>query len=181
MINDGLKIIITGGPGAGKSAIIENLMAKKYTCLPESGRAIIQDQVCIGGNALPWLDRQAFAEMMLCWELRSWHLADYHNEICFFDRGLPDIEGYLNLCSIPIPKHIERAINTFQYNKNVFITPPWQEIYVQNTERKQTFDEAVMTYHAMVTTYKKYNYELIEIPCLPVKDRVNFILSYVNQ
>lgn len=45
--------LITGGPGAGKSTIIEKLSAKKYTCLPESGRAIIQDQVRIGGNALP--------------------------------------------------------------------------------------------------------------------------------
>lgn len=63
MINRDQKIIITGGPGAGKSTIIEKLSAKKYTCLPESGRAIIQDQVRIGGNALPWLDRQAFAEI----------------------------------------------------------------------------------------------------------------------
>ncbi|HHR6140162.1 TPA: AAA family ATPase [Providencia alcalifaciens] len=181
MINRDQKIIITCGPGAGKSTIIEKLSAKKYTCLPESGRAIIQDQVRIGGNALPWLDRQAFAEMMLCWELRSWHLANHHNDLCFFDRGLPDIEGYLHLCSIPIPKYIERAICTFQYNKTVFIAPPWKEIYVQDTERKQTFDEAVMTYHVMVTIYKKYNYELIEIPCLPVDDRVNFILSNVNQ
>lgn len=174
------KIIITGGPGSGKSSIIEKLMEKKYHCLPESGRAIIQDQVCIGGHALPWMNKQAFAEMMLCWELRSWHLADNHGGLCFFDRGLPDIEGYLYLCEISIPKHIERAINTFQYAKTVFIASPWRDIYVQDTERKQTFDEAIMTYHAMVDTYKKYHYELIEIPHLPVNERVDFILSVLN-
>lgn len=38
--------------------------------MPEAGRAIIQDQVAIGGAALPWADRLAFSELMLGWELR---------------------------------------------------------------------------------------------------------------
>src|SRR3546814_21067132 len=43
--------------------------------MPEAGRAIIRDQVAIGGAALPWADSAAFAELMLGWELRSWHEA----------------------------------------------------------------------------------------------------------
>ena len=31
--------------------------------------------VAIGGNALPWCDATAFAEAMLAWEMRSYHLA----------------------------------------------------------------------------------------------------------
>ncbi|MGL5953138.1 MAG: AAA family ATPase [Providencia rustigianii] len=175
------RVIITGGPGAGKSAIIEGLITQKYDCLPESGRAIIQDQVRIGGSALPWLDKQAFAEMMLCWEIRSWHLANNNNGLSFFDRGLPDIAGYLQLCEIAVPKHLDRAIRIFEYQKTVFIAPPWKEIYVQDVERKQTFEDSVMTYHAMVSIYEQYNYKLIEIPCLSVDERVNFILSNMSQ
>ena len=37
--------------------------------MPEAGSAIIQDQTAIRGEALPWSDRSAFAELMLAWEI----------------------------------------------------------------------------------------------------------------
>src|SRR3546814_3868123 len=68
-------LVITGGPGSGKSTLIEALAVEGFDHMPEAGRAIIRDQVAIGGVALPWADRAAFAELMLGWELRSWHEA----------------------------------------------------------------------------------------------------------
>jgi predicted ATPase len=53
--------VITGSPGSGKSTLIEALAASGIPSMPEAGRAIIQDQVAIGGDALPWSDRHAFA------------------------------------------------------------------------------------------------------------------------
>lgn len=53
--------IITGGPGSGKSTLIDALAAQGFHHMPEAGRAIIRDQVAIGGTALPWADRIAFA------------------------------------------------------------------------------------------------------------------------
>lgn len=88
------RIVITGGPGSGKSTLIDALITKGYTCLPEAGRGVIQTQVSINGNALPWSDRMAFAEWMLCWEMRSWHAVEGCNEICFL------IEEFLILQAI---------------------------------------------------------------------------------
>ena len=51
--------IITGGPGSGKSTVIDALAKRGISTMSEAGRAIIQDQVAIGGEALPWADRQA--------------------------------------------------------------------------------------------------------------------------
>lgn len=59
------KIVITGGPGAGKSTLLASLARAGWNTSPETGRAIIQEQVSAGGVALPWLDREAFAAMML--------------------------------------------------------------------------------------------------------------------
>jgi predicted ATPase len=92
--------------------------------MPEAGRAIIQDQLAIGGNALPWSDRAAFAEQMLAWELRSYRAALNLKGPVIFDRGIPDVVGYLRLCSLPVPPHAEKAAQTFRYNLRVFITPP---------------------------------------------------------
>jgi len=67
--------VITGGPGSGKSTLFDALAKQGIHSMPEAGRAIIQDQVAIGGEALPWSDRRAFAELMLGWEIRSYRAA----------------------------------------------------------------------------------------------------------
>ncbi|MBS4432349.1 ATPase [Pectobacterium punjabense] len=180
MTNIQQRIVLTGGPGSGKSTLIDALTQRGYTCSTEAGRAIIQDQLAIGGNALPWGDRAAFAEMMLCWEMRSYHHLDDGNTPCFFDRGLPDIAGYLSLCELPIPMHLEEALRQCRYFEHVFIAPPWREIYAQDTERKQSFEEAVLTYQVMLDTYQKYGYQLWELPRVSVDERVSFIISKMH-
>jgi predicted ATPase len=62
----------------------------------------------------------------------------------------------------------------------VFITPPWREIFQQDNERKQDFDEAIRTYDALVATYTAYGYALIEIPFAPIAERVRFVLEMLG-
>jgi predicted ATPase len=42
--------IITGGPGSGKTTLIDALAAQGFHHMPEAGRAIIRDQIAIGGR-----------------------------------------------------------------------------------------------------------------------------------
>ena len=70
MSHDGSNcFVLTGGPGSGKSTLIEALAAAGFRTAPEAGRAIIRDQVAIAGRALPWVDPLLFAEMMLARDL----------------------------------------------------------------------------------------------------------------
>ncbi len=134
--------VITGGPGSGKTTLIERLAVRGICAMPEAGRSIIQDQAAIGGSALPWADRSAFAELMLSWELRSYREALRQSGPVVFDRGVPDVVGYLRLCGLPVPLHMEKAAGIFRYHRRVFIAPPWKEIFGQDAERKQSFEEA---------------------------------------
>ncbi|MBL6081667.1 AAA family ATPase [Belnapia sp. T18] len=172
--------VITGGPGSGKSTLIKALVARGLHGMPEAGRAIIQDQVAIGGSALPWDDRLGFAELMLGWELRSHREARERAGPVFFDRGVPDVVGYLTLCSLAVPSHVQRAAGAFRYNRQVFIAPPWPEIFGQDAERKQSPDEAQATYEAMVGTYSEYGYELTHLPHTSVEERTRFILARIQ-
>ncbi len=52
--------IITGGPGSGKSTVIDALAKRDISTMSEAGRAIIQDQVAIGGDGLAMGDRARF-------------------------------------------------------------------------------------------------------------------------
>lgn len=169
--------VLTGGPGSGKSTLIEALKRAGYAGTLEAGRSIIQDQAAIGGHALPWRDPRLFAEMMLCWEMRSYHGASQQAGPIFFDRGVPDVVGYLRLLGLPAPEHMEKAVEAFPYNRRVFIAPPWPEIFRQDGERKQTFDEAVRTYDAMIATYSEYGYDPIELPRSTVENRVRFVIE----
>jgi predicted ATPase len=128
-------IIISGGPGSGKSTLIDALEKQGFARSVEAGRAIIQHQVEISGKALPWADRALFAELMLSWEMRSYDLASNNEGPVFFDRGVPDVIGYLTLCGLPVPEHIRQAASTIRYNRMVFLAPPWSEIFGQDANR----------------------------------------------
>ncbi|MNI61889.1 hypothetical protein D3C73_1171810 [compost metagenome] len=95
----------------------------------------------------------------------------------FFDRGVPDVVGYLTLCGLPVPAHMERAAQHIRYDRRVFIAPLWPEIFGQDAERKQDLDEARRTFDAMAETYPRFGYELIELPKAPVAERLDFMLT----
>ena len=171
--------VVTGGPGSGKSSLIDALERLGYARSVEAGRGIIQDQVDIGGSALPWADRALFAELMLSWEMRNYHLAQQQPEPVFFDRGVLDVAGYLRLSELPVPQHVLRAAEEFRYNRRVFVAPPWKEIFRPDKERKQGFEEAVCTYEALTSTYKEFDYELVELPRVSLEGRVQFVLRII--
>lgn len=171
--------VITGGPGSGKTSLIEALAAQGLNHMPEAGRAIIQDQVDIGGTALPWADREAFAQMMLAWELRSYREAIDSPGPVIFDRGIPDVIGYLKLCELPVPPTLQRAARQRRYARKVFIAPFWPEIFRQDSERKQTPAEAEATYSAMVDAYTDLGYDLVALPMASVAARAAFVLASI--
>ncbi|KVV42943.1 ATPase [Burkholderia ubonensis] len=173
--------VVTGGPGSGKSTLIDALERAGFARSQEAGRGVIRDQLAVDGPALPWRDRSAFAELMLGWEMRSHHLARQARGPVFFDRGVPDVIGYLRLSGLAVPAHAEAAARRFRYHRRVFIAPPWPDIYTQDAERRQDFAEAVRTCDAMVECYASYGYRLIELPRASVKARVRFVLDALDE
>lgn len=169
--------ILTGGPGAGKTSLIEALRRRGFAGSVEAGRGVIQHQVAISGPALHWNDPALFAELMLSWEMRSYDMARDETGPVFFDRGIPELTGYLKLMGLPVPAHMRKAAETFRYNHRVFALPPWLEIFGQDAERKQDFAEAVRTFEAVTGAYRELGYDLIEVPRVPVEERVEFVLA----
>lgn len=173
--------VITGGPGSGKTTLIDALAEAGFARTIEAGRAIIQDQTAIDGPALPTRDPVLFAELMLSWELQSYRSSQALDGPVFFDRGVPDIAGYYRLIGRVVPPHVTAAAGRFRYNRRVFAAPPWLEIFGQDAERKQTFEEAVRTFEAITGAYRDFGYELVPLPLVPVPQRVEFVLDAIGQ
>ena len=112
---------------------------------------------------------------MLTRDLESYTGSHRHSGPVFFDRGIPDIVGYLRLEGLATPAHIRQAAAIHRYQPQVFLCPPWPAIYSTDSERKQTLETAVRTYDAMVAVYTALGHALIEVPRAPVAERLRFV------
>jgi len=171
--------VLTGGPGAGKSTLIDALAHAGFAVAPEAGRRVIQDEQARGGSALPWVDPTAFAQAMLARDLDSYARLSASPGPVFCDRGIPDVIGYLRLEGLGVPEAIWRAAREHPYQPRVFMCPPWRAIYSTDSERRQTWDVAERTYEAMVAVYTELGYTLLDVPRAPVDTRVNFVREMV--
>ena len=169
--------IITGGPGVGKTTLLEQMARYGYNYVPEVARNIIKEQIEISGDALPWKDTRKYSDMMLGRSVDDFVRLSDNNSLLFFDRGIPDTYGYEVLIKLTISKDLEEAVKIYRYNPTVFILPPWKEIYETDNERKQDFKEAVDTFQVMKKVYADLGYNPVEVPCLPVKERAAFVLD----
>lgn len=170
--------VITGGPGVGKTTLLEALAMQGYQCVAEVARRIIQQQVQIGGSALPWANKTEYANLMWTESVKSYqeNTAENPSTPIFFDRGLLDTVCYMEMENIPMHLDQFELLKSPLYDK-VFLLPPWKEIYHTDSERKQSWKEAKQTFEFLRKVYRKYGYTIIEVPKLPVEERVNFILE----
>lgn len=173
--------IITGGPGAGKTTLLDELNKYGLTTVPEEGRRIIIEQIESGGEGLPWLNKELFANLMFEESVKTYLEMDHvtHMKPVFFDRGIWDTLGYMRLENIPVPELLITKAREMVYNNNVFILPPWKEIYENDQERKQTIEKAILTFECMKEIYQEYGFNTIEVPKVNVEKRARFILDRV--
>jgi predicted ATPase len=171
----GPLFVVTGGPGAGKTTLCAAIASQGVTIIPESGRAVIQEQVTNGGSALPWINPAHFADAVMQRDLDQFKSAQSLSDPSLFDRGFPDNAAYLIMLGLPVPAALDTLCRTCRFEQPVFVAPPWQAIYTQDAERKQNWAEAVRTHDAVVKTYRAYGYELVTLPFAPVLQRVTFM------
>jgi predicted ATPase len=169
--------IFTGGPGAGKTTVLEALRMRGYACVEETGRKIIREQAAIGGNIHHNGDRIAYRDLMLSRAIADYERMAAQSGPVFFDRGIPDLVGYNRLIGTEIPQAMRDAAEAYRYNPDVFVFPPWREIYANDTERKQDFAEAIESWQAAVDILPVFGYRVIEVPRASREARVQFVIG----
>ena len=169
--------VITGGPGVGKTTLLETLAQRGFAYVPEVAREIIREQMTHHSDALPWANIPAYTRLMFSRSVDSFKQHQDRKDILFFDRGIPDTLAYTYLTQQPVIPDLQHAVLSFRYNPLVFILPPWPEIYRTDSERKQTYQEAVETYDIMFDTYLQLGYSPVIVPKGPPEERANFIMK----
>jgi predicted ATPase len=57
--------------------------------------------------------------------------------------------------------------------------PPWEEIYISDQERYESFEQALAIYNHLKKAYLELGYDLIEIPTGTIEQRVSFLLEHI--
>jgi predicted ATPase len=170
-------VVIIGGPGTGKTTIIEGLLAKGFCCYPEISREVTLEAKKQGIEQLFLENPLLFSELLLEGRKKQFHKAqkEPHN-IVFLDRGIPDVLAYMHYIGDSYPAFFDQACRDHIYTK-IFLLPPWEDIYISDNERYENFEQAKLIYNHLTETYQKYGYHLIEVPKGTVEDRISFILN----
>ena len=169
------RIVITGGPGAGKTTLLLALQARGYTIVGDSARTIIQDRS--RRHLSPRPNASEFVHETLRMDIENFvqHAATIGH--VFFDRSVLD-----SLCSLdrltPLnERELRMWLATYHYYPKVFLLPPWQAIYTNDTERDHTFEHAEWVNSITQEWYRRCRYQLIEVPKVSVAERCTYVLQ----
>lgn len=174
------KIVITGGPGTGKSSIIDELKQRGHLCFEEISRQVTLEARKSGVDQLFLTQPLLFSQMLLEGRAKQFLEANSHpNRTVFLDRGLPDVLAYMDYFGSDYP---EDFINVCQNNTYdaVFILAPWKEIFKSDSVRYETFEQSELIHEHLQNTYSRFNYNLIDIPFDTVQKRTDFIIDFLN-
>jgi predicted ATPase len=175
------KIVITGGPGTGKTSLINELIKRGHTCLEEISRQVILDARKDGVEQLFLTKPLLFSERLLEGRVKQYQQAENMiQDPVFMDRGVPDVLAYMDYALESYPDNFVEACHTCKYHQ-VFVLAPWQEIFISDGERYENFEQAVKIHHQLLNTYKKYKYHLIDIPFDTIENRVDYLLNTVKR
>jgi len=172
-------VVISGCSGGGKSSLLAALQRRGFAVIQEPGRRIVAHQLAHGGRAVPWIDGEAFARCDIALSLadRKEALSLGEGPI-FFDRGLIDAAAALqHLTGEPA---LDDLRLNHRYHRPVFMTPPWPEIYVTDSERRHTLTQTIEEYERLALVYPALGYEIVEIPRVDVAERAIFVLNALS-
>ena len=174
-------IVIIGGPGTGKTTIIDGLVAKGHCCYPEISREVTLEAKKQGIEQLFLEKPLLLSELLLEGRKKQFQNATKEpHEIVFIDRGIPDVLAYMHYIGDSYPATFDAACREHTYSK-IFILPPWEEIYISDAERYENFEQAKLIYNHLTETYQNYGYKLIEVPKDTMNNRILFILDEISR
>ncbi|MBT0608166.1 AAA family ATPase [Aequorivita echinoideorum] len=175
------RIVITGGPGSGKTSIIKYIEENGFSVIHEISRSVILEAQKEGIEQLFLTNPILFSQKLLEGRLKQFHDASkYTSDFLFYDRGMPDVTAYMDFVKTDYPKNFSQICNENRYDC-IFILPPWKEIYHTDNERYENYEQAESLYHYLYAAYENYGYNVINVPVGKIAERVDFIVNKLKK
>ena len=100
------KVVIAGGPGTGKTSIIEHLKSLDFVCYDEISRQVTLQARKDGIEQLFLTEPLLFSEKLLEGRISQYENAQLERtSAVFIDRGLPDVLAYMDYIGDTYPQY----------------------------------------------------------------------------
>ena len=164
--------VITGAPCSGKTTLIEQLAAKGYKTVPETGRRYIEAQLSKGLTIAEIRGDEAIFQR----DLLDARLEDEGHinpsDLLFLDRALPDFITFYRANGLN-PSQILPECLEYRYSSIFVLDRLKLEIDGVRKEDDATSD---FLDEWLFRDYTALGYDVVRVPLLPIKERVDFIL-----
>lgn len=172
------RIVLTGAPGTGKSTVVQAMEAQGFSVMKEVSREYWEETGYGEGGSDPWRNLIAFSKAL--WKLRAEQhkAADWLSGSVFYDRSILDILAYMDAGEKSIPEEMNPS--RFPYHEDVFIFPPWEQIYEMDEGRWEPYSTCNAIHQSLVDTYTAAGYRLVIVPHASVQERVDFMLHHLR-
>jgi predicted ATPase len=165
--------ILTGAPGTGKTAVLDELRGD-LRCVDEPARRVLARQRAAAGVGTPEQDASRFVDLLLELAIADHETASRQAGPTLFDRGIPDCIAYAVHLGVDPGPSVE-ASERHRCHDEVLVLEPSEAIYTRDDERTMSFDQTVTFHDELAAAYDRAGYRLIPVPYGTVQTRVAFV------
>jgi predicted ATPase len=166
--------VLTGGPSAGKTTLLNEFARRGYATVPEAARTVIEEEASAGR---PYkeirADEAAFQHKVLARKVETERTLS-RDTVTFFDRGIPDSDAYYRRIGIQAEPSLEAALPNVRYRKAFLLELiPFKADEV----RKETSEDARRLNVLLRESYEKLGITVVDVPLMSIKQRADFVLA----
>jgi len=179
-----MRVVITGGPGAGKTALVDELAQRGYTTVPEAATAVLSElNERLGLEGQRAWRREHPAEFQVLVVRRHAQLEAAarpgKDGLVFLDRGWIDGLAYCRFFHVPFPPELIEPEGLGRYDRVFLLATLTRERFRRVSDtgglRDEQYSRTIQ--EVLENTYRHHGYKPIPVSEMPVPQRADFVLQ----
>ncbi len=177
------RYVVTGAPGAGKTALVDGLGRREVAVVAEAATDVI---AALQGEGVeePWAGEDFCERIAAVQRDRQLAVVDGSVAVQVFDRS--------PLCTVALARYlgrpvgpllaaeVDRVLHAQVYEPVAFLVRPLG--FVEPTAaRRISYAESLVFERIHEAVYREHGFRLLEVPAAPVVDRVDFVVSRIEE